>query len=157
MSDAVSALGGVEYDGVVSVSENALQGMITLRCDLTAPILKETLLATLGLDVPGMRAVLAKDKYAVAWMSPDELFLFVPYESAGEITATLSEGLGQTHNLVVNVSDARAVFAFSNTAGGSSDTTDVSSLSSPCFKCAFFGSLQNSLMISRASSRTFRR
>ena len=45
MSDAVSALGGVEYDGVVSVSENALQGMITLRCDLTAPILKETLRA----------------------------------------------------------------------------------------------------------------
>ena len=78
MSDAVSALGGVEYDGVVSVSENALQGMITLRCDLTAPILKETLRATLGLDVPGMRAVLAKDNYAVAWMSPDELFLFVP-------------------------------------------------------------------------------
>ena len=111
MSDAVSALGGVEYDGVVSVSENALQGMITLRCDLTAPILKETLRATLGLDVPGMRAVLAKDNYAVAWMSPDELFLFVPYESAGKITATLSEGLGQTHNLVVNVSDARAVFA----------------------------------------------
>ena len=29
MSDAVSALGGIEYDGVVSVSESPLQGMIT--------------------------------------------------------------------------------------------------------------------------------
>jgi sarcosine oxidase subunit gamma len=65
MSDAVSALGGIEYDGVVSVSESPLQGMITLRCDLAAPILKETLQTTLGLGVPGMRAVLTKDRKSV--------------------------------------------------------------------------------------------
>ena len=111
MSDAVSALGGIEYDGVVSVSESPLQGMITLRCDLAAPILKEILQTTLGLGVPGMRAVLTKDAYAVAWMSPDEVLVLVPYESAGALAAALTAGLGEMHSLVVNVSDARALFA----------------------------------------------
>ena len=110
MSEVVSALGGVEYDGVVSVSESPLQGMIMLRCDLAASILKETLQATLGLDVPDTRAVVSKDASAVAWMSPDELLVFVPYHSAGALAAALTEGLGQMHSLVVIVSDARALF-----------------------------------------------
>lgn len=110
MSDAVSALGGVEYDGVVSVCERPLHGMITLRCDLLTPALQDALQATLGLTVPDRRAVVSNDAGAVSWMSPDELLVFVPYETAGAVASALITGLGKTHSLVANVSDARALF-----------------------------------------------
>ena len=110
MSEVVTALGGVTFKGGVSVSEMPLQGLITLRCDLEMPALQQALQAILGLAVPGMRTVVQGDECAVAWMSPDELLVFVPYPKVSALTVALNEALESQHSLVVNVSDARALF-----------------------------------------------
>ena len=110
MPEAISALSGVAYDGVVSVREAPLQGMITLRGDLVSKAFKAAVKAVLGIAVPKSRAVVSKGDHALAWMSPDELLVFVPYGSAVTLVADLTNALGDEHSLVANVSDARALF-----------------------------------------------
>ena len=110
MSDPVLALDGAAYEGYISVAEAPLQGMITLRSDLSAEKLKTALKSVLGLAVPKPRAVLENEEHSAAWMAPDELLLFVPYDRVEGVVVQLLEGLGHVHSLVVNVSDAQAVF-----------------------------------------------
>lgn len=111
MSDAVSALQGARYEGAVVVRECGLRGMVTLRGDLADDKVKAAVKAAVGLAVPGQRQVKLGKKGGVAWMSPDELMLMVDYHAAPGIVARLEAALEGTHHLVVNVSDARAVFA----------------------------------------------
>lgn len=84
--------------------------MITLRSDLASPKLRKAVKSATGLDVPGQRECALKGDAGVAWMSPDELMVMVPYDQASATTAKLAEALKSEHALVVNVSDARAVF-----------------------------------------------
>ena len=46
-------------------------------------------------------------------MSPDELLLFVAYDRAGALAASLGAALAGAHHLAVDVSDARAVIRLS--------------------------------------------
>ena len=111
MSEAISALSGVAYDdGVVSVSEAPLQGMITLRGEVSSKAFKAAVMAVLGVAVPKSRAVVSKGDHAVAWMSPDELLVFVAYDKAAALAADLTTALADEHSLAANVSDARALF-----------------------------------------------
>jgi sarcosine oxidase subunit gamma len=113
MSDLVSALPGARYAGLATIEEAGLQGMITLRGDLSSKTLQKAVKAATGAAVPQTRRISTSDTGAVAWMSPDELLLLVPYAEVAEKTATLEEALSGEHALAVNVSDARALFTLS--------------------------------------------
>jgi len=101
---------GATFSGAIDVADAGLRGMITLRCDLAKAGLAEALDRLLGLAVPGRRTILCGEKGAVAWMSPDELLIMVDYAKTPEMVGKLEEQLAGLHVLVVNVSDARAVF-----------------------------------------------
>lgn len=112
MSDAVSALGGRVYDGFARVAEAGLQGMITLRADLSGKALVRAL-KPLGLKPPAPRRIVTAGHHAALWMSPDELLLLVPYADAATTAAALQAALASEHALVADVSDARALFTIS--------------------------------------------
>ncbi|MEM9263722.1 MAG: sarcosine oxidase subunit gamma family protein, partial [Pseudomonadota bacterium] len=109
-SEAVSALQGASYDGYVSVREIGLQGMVTLRGDLSEKKITSAAKSVVGADVPDVGHTSFKGDNGLAWMSPDELLVMVPYAKAGETVAALEKALKGQHFLAVNVSDARAVF-----------------------------------------------
>lgn len=85
-------------------------GMVTLRGDLADAALRKTVQAATGVEVPALREIRHAGGNAVAWMSPDELLLLVPYGEAETITAALQAALAGQHHLAINVSDARALF-----------------------------------------------
>jgi len=113
MSNPVSALGGASYAGMATLEEAGLQGMITLRGDLSSKTLQQAVKVATGADVPDPRRTTTAENGAVAWMSPDELLLLLPYADAEAKTVALAEALAGEHALAVNVSDARAFFHLS--------------------------------------------
>ncbi|MBS0564708.1 MAG: sarcosine oxidase subunit gamma [Proteobacteria bacterium] len=110
MSNAVSALQGKTYAGFATVTEAGLQGMITLRGDLSSAKVKKAVKAAAGVDVPAQRRIVLKDGKGAGWMSPDELLILVPYAEARAAVDALSAALAGEHALVADVSDARAMF-----------------------------------------------
>ena len=116
MSDAISALPGSVYDGFVRVEELGPSGMITLRGELASAELQKAVKAATGLAVPGQRGADFENDSGVAWMSPDELMLFVRYGDVADKLAHLEKTLSGTHYLAVDVSDARAMFGLSGEA-----------------------------------------
>lgn len=110
LAGAISPLGGRSYEGFARIAEAGLVGMITIRADLATPALAEAL-GALGLALPAMRRVSqGGEGLSLAWMSPDELLLICSYEGAEAIAQSLSTALAGQHALVINVSDARALF-----------------------------------------------
>ncbi len=120
MSDfAKSALDGASSSGLVEVRELGLQGMVTVRADLSAastPIKNAT-----GATLPDARGISKGDACAVAWMSPDELMVLCAHDKADELVKSLSEAFSGAHHSAVNVSDARAMFSVSGEAGALRD------------------------------------
>lgn len=110
MSNAVSILNGASFEGAVTVTEAGLRGMITLRGDLGSAAMKDAVKSVVGVTLPKQREVKSGEGGSVAWMSPDELLLFVDYDKADVLVARLQAALSDEHHLVVNVSDARATF-----------------------------------------------
>ncbi|QYX56425.1 sarcosine oxidase subunit gamma family protein [Roseovarius sp. SCSIO 43702] len=110
MSEAQSALAGASREGMVRVREAGLHGMITLRGDLGSAKVKTAVKDAAGLDVPAQRKIVSEGETAVAWMSPDELLILVPYAKVEDALAKVEKALKGEHFLAVNVSDARAVF-----------------------------------------------
>ncbi len=115
MPEAISAVPGASFAGYVNIEEAGLRGMIALRGDLGAERLKRAVEDIIGIEVPSIGEIVLNDRYGVAWMSPDELLMLTPYESAQVHTVALSGALKGTHHLAVNVSDARAVFTITGT------------------------------------------
>lgn len=114
MSNSVSALQGVSnLGGIADVAEVGQRGMITLRGDFSNSKFKSALKKGLGCAIPEQRQVVTGKSGQVAWMSPDELLIMVSYPEAARIVAELQSALAGVHSLVVNVSDARAVFSVS--------------------------------------------
>ncbi|MFS4580128.1 sarcosine oxidase subunit gamma [Phaeobacter sp. C3_T13_0] len=113
MSDPVSAMNGAKFSGLAQVEDSGLQGMITLRGDLTSKALKAAVKSATGADVPASGFVSMAKTGGVAWMSPDELLLLVPYGEVDARVADLDEALKGEHALAANVSDARGVFRLS--------------------------------------------
>lgn len=112
-----SALNGAAFQGVVTVEDAGLQGMITLRGDLAAAKLAKAVKAATGLAIPAQRKIGFGDDRALAWMSPDELLILTPYEDAPAIAAQLAAALAGEHALVQNMSDARAMFRLTGAPG----------------------------------------
>lgn len=113
MSEAISALPGARYNGLVRVAEVGLRGMITLRGDLSSVALAGALRSVTGAEMPGQRQISTGAKGSVAWMSPDELLIMVDYADAAKTVHALQAALGEEFATVVDVSDARAVFTLS--------------------------------------------
>lgn len=134
MSKAVSALQGRNFKGLIEVKDAGLTGMITLRGDLSDAGLAKAVKAATGAAMPKPRAVTHSAKGTVAWMSPDELMLFVDYAGVDATLAKLDKALSGSHFMAVNVSDARGVFSLKGTkirdvlAKGSPADMDVASL-----------------------------
>jgi len=110
MSEAVSVKEGASFGGAVEVADAGLCGMITLRGDLGDEKLAAAVKSAVGLALPKPRQIKEGKRGAVAWMSPDELLLFVDYTAADAKVNDLEAALADTHHLALNVSDARAVF-----------------------------------------------
>lgn len=110
MSEPVSALGGASFVGFCEVEELGPRGMITLRGKLGSEALGAAVKSLTGLGVPQRRAILSEGGKTVAWMSPDELLLILPYGDVDAAIASLSEALKGEHAMAVNVSDARCAF-----------------------------------------------
>jgi len=115
MSDVQLALGGASFDGLVQVEELAGQGMITLRGDLTDDAIVTAVRDVFGVTLPGIRETAIDGTQGALWMSPDEALLLCPADLARQKTDDLSAKLQGAHALVVNVSDARAVFRLKGT------------------------------------------
>jgi len=110
MSKAISVLNGARFEGAVTVTEAGLQGMITLRGDLSSKTLRAAVKSATGAEMPETRKITQGAKGKAAWMSTDELLLVVDYAEADAVTAQLTSDLSAEHHLAVNVSDARAMF-----------------------------------------------
>lgn len=86
------------------------RGMVSLRADLTDPACVNAVKTVLGL-IPDTRKIIWQDSVGIAWMSPDELL--VVCSDPAPLIADLGVALDGVHHLVVDVSDARAVFQIS--------------------------------------------
>ncbi len=64
----------------------------------------------LGVTRPEPRRIARGQDRACGWMSPDEYLILLPYDEAAAAEASLAQALSGRHHLVVNVSDARAIF-----------------------------------------------
>ena len=122
MSDTISALNHARFSGFAEIEECGLQGMITLRGDLTSkPLIAGARAAGGGGKMPkmGMAEVSSGDtaKSGVCWMSPDEVLVLCPYDQVEARLLALNGKLGKTHALAVNVSDARTMFRVTGGAG----------------------------------------
>lgn len=111
MSNPVSPLGGVSFDGFARVEEIGPLGMITLRAKAGTKGLEAAVKAATGCALPDARQITRKgDNKAVGWMSPDEYLILCPRAGVADALAALAKGLAGQHHLAVDVSDARAVF-----------------------------------------------
>lgn len=110
MSNLVSALDGRIAQGDVTVREDGLRGMITLRGDLSNSKLQAVCTRLTGFDFPMRGQANSDGTQGLAWMSPDEVLVMVPYDAVEAALAKIASSLEGRHHLAVNVSDARAVF-----------------------------------------------
>ncbi len=109
MSNAVSALDGRTSAGDVTVCEDGLRGMITLRGDLANTKLKAVCTGLTGVDFPAQGHANCVGQQGLAWMSPDEVLVMVHHDKVADALEKIAKALKGQHHLAVNVSDARAV------------------------------------------------
>ena len=83
-------------------------GMITIRADLDRA--GDAIAEGVGLAIPDTTGVTGDGTRILAWMSPDELLLMLPAAETPEAMMALEQALTGEHGLVVDMSDARAVF-----------------------------------------------
>ncbi|MCR9107420.1 sarcosine oxidase subunit gamma family protein [Marivita sp. XM-24bin2] len=110
MSDVALALDGASFEGLVKIEELAGQGMVTLRGNLTDKAIVKAVKDVFGVSLPGTRETAFEGDTGALWMSPDEALLLCAYDAAQAKADDLAAKLAGSHALVVNVSDARAVF-----------------------------------------------
>ncbi|WP_095589027.1 sarcosine oxidase subunit gamma [Actibacterium ureilyticum] len=110
MSETVTALGGAHYAGYATITEQPARGMITLRGNLAEVAVKNAATGVAGVDMPDLRECHIVDQRGIAWMSPDELLVMVPHPEVASAVSTIQQTLSGLHSLVVDVSDARALF-----------------------------------------------
>ncbi len=113
MSEPQSALAGATFDGAISVREAGPVGMIIVRGDLSDSAFTKAVADVLGLSIPETRGITTATDRSLCWMSPDELLLILPHDEAPAAEERLAAALAEHHALVVNVSDARALFHLS--------------------------------------------
>ena len=86
------------------------RGMIALRGELGDAALGAVVTEVTGVALPDVRRIAEDGDFALAWMSPDELLVLLPFEQAADTAAMLSSRLASVHHLAADVSDARSLF-----------------------------------------------
>ncbi|WP_342075312.1 sarcosine oxidase subunit gamma family protein [Yoonia sp. SS1-5] len=109
MSDALTALRGKSVTSDVTITDAGLQGMITLRGDLSDKKLGSICKTLTGQAFPDQGLANCEGAQGLCWMSPDEVLVLVPYAQVNEALASLDKALAGKHYLAQNVSDARAL------------------------------------------------
>lgn len=122
MSNPVSAMQDAQFRGIISLRDLGAVGMLTLRGDLSSPAFGAAVTATLGVDMPNTNAAQTEGTRTVLWMSPDELMVVLPYDDSASLCDALSGALKDQHALVIDVSDARSVFALEGTGSAIRET-----------------------------------
>lgn len=87
----------------------APRGMITLRGDLSDSALQGVCTTVTGCAFPDRTGIVTRGDAALAWMSPDEVLLLLPYDAVRNALAQIDAALAGRHHLAVDVSDARAL------------------------------------------------
>jgi sarcosine oxidase subunit gamma len=82
-------------------------GMIGLRGDHGEEQLRAAVTALTGTVFPDRLRIEGTSERGAAWMSPDELLIFVPRAEVAAAIARLSQELEGLHHLVTDVSDMR--------------------------------------------------
>lgn len=113
MSEPSSALESRVASGAVTVRDEGLVGMITLRVDLATAKLRTACKGATGLAIPARGKFVGSAAKGIGWMSPDELLVLVSHANAEAAVDQMSETLAGTHHLAVNVSDARTLISIS--------------------------------------------
>ncbi len=103
------------FSGYVEICEKMPTGMITVRGDLNSRKLKSAFNKVVGATLPKERKVTLAEN-SIAWMSPDELLIICGYDNVSDLMKKLQKELDDQHYMLVNVSDARAVFEVSGAA-----------------------------------------
>ncbi len=118
MSDVITApaplgaLGGAAFDGYVRVAEEPVRGMITLRGDFAAPPLRNTATGLAAIEMPEQGHIALNGERSIAWMSPDELLVTVPYADLPAAMAQAEATLAADPALnAVDVSHARCLIS----------------------------------------------
>ena len=112
---------------LIEICETGLRGMIAVRGDLSSDVFQAAVDEAVGLQVPQPLSMIANGNDRAIWMSPDELLLFCNYDEADAAVARVAEQLADTHHMVLNVSDARAVIRLSGSRVG-----EVLAKGAPC-------------------------
>ena len=99
-----------EFQGYVTISQTCDHSMFTLRANLASSKVKAALKTCLSTAVPKRGTYAQNGETHLAWMSPDELLVMVPYGTLAATMAQLNAALAGQHALIVDVSDARALF-----------------------------------------------
>ncbi len=94
----------------VTVSRAPRHGMIALRGDLASQALRDACTAVTGVAFPEALRICGEGETALAWMSPDEVLVMMPHERAHAAASDIKVALQDTHFMVENLSDARALF-----------------------------------------------
>lgn len=95
---------------LAQVTRHTARGMITLRGDLASAKVKKVVKALTGQGIPATGKIAGDGDTGVAWMSPDELLVMVPYGEVDDALVQIGKALSGEHHLAVDVSEARAVF-----------------------------------------------
>jgi sarcosine oxidase subunit gamma len=90
-----------------------MQGMISLRGDLSASAVRKAATGVATVEMPGPGQANCVEDRGICWMSPDEVLVLCPYDTVAAHLAKMHAALGKVHALAVDVSDARAVFRVS--------------------------------------------
>jgi sarcosine oxidase subunit gamma len=98
----------------IVIEELRDRGMIDLKGDPSVPGFRDGVAAVLGLDLPlEPRSSATKGSTTVLWLSVDQWLITLPYDEAAQTAARLHAALAKHHALVVDLSDARAIFRIS--------------------------------------------
>lgn len=122
MSDPVSPLSSAVFQGVVTVTEAGLRGMISLKGDLSDTALRNAATGVTGLDFPDTGQANCVGQNGLCWMAPDEVLILLEYDKVPDALSAIETTLSGSHFLAANVSDARASFQLAGAPGDLRDT-----------------------------------
>jgi sarcosine oxidase subunit gamma len=112
MSDHLNERAIQSFSGYVKVCEKTTKGMLTVRGDLSSSKFKNAFINAVGTKLPNeVKIILAENN--VAWMSSDELLILCNYVDITNLSQNLQMEFKGQHHMLVNVSDARALFEVS--------------------------------------------
>ena len=112
MSNSISAI-QEPFKGYVTVSMDAPVGMLTLRGNLSSKPFASAVGQCLSSELPSACQIIQNGDVSIGWMSPDELLILCDYADVSSLSQNLQMELKDQHHMLVNVSDARALFKIS--------------------------------------------